>query len=96
MLKRSGSVGQRVVGLLGRIQMTSSLGGEWMEVAVEGVTGNEGPKMVLDVCQDLVGSTNAADWPHEDVVVQNARGTARPSKSEKKSAWFFGSWFWCC
>ena len=54
------------------------------QVPVEGVTGNEGPKMQLDICHDLVGSTNAADWPHEYGVAQNAGGTAPPSRKRKE------------
>ncbi len=60
------------------------------QVPVKGVTGNEGPKMLLDVCHDLVGSTNAAGWPHEYGVAQNAGGQHRRPKSEK-SAWV--CWF---
>ena len=74
--------------------MTSSLlpharvvgGGEGGQVPVEGVTGNEGPKSLLDVCHDLVECTNAADWPHEYGVAQNAGGQHRRRESEK-SAW---------
>jgi hypothetical protein len=47
--------------------------------------------MLHDVCHDLVGSTNAAEWPHEDAVVQKRRwGTARPSRRRKRVPGFGG------
>lgn len=60
---------------------------------VEGVTGNEGPKSLLDVCHDLVECTNAADWPHEYGVAQNAGGQHAVEKA-KRALGFVGLLLW--